>query len=548
MTTTTDVRLFAYRQGPLRTALAELTPGSDTDSTTSTLPPARARGSRGRPLPAGTHRLLADAPYPQPLPADALATLGPGDLAGHLLVCALGLQRREPSHHFNDHRAIASVRSKFPVHAFVLAPDGSRAYLDIYRHALIDLQDDADVSDNADNADNSDGSDNADGGGDLAELLPAPGDLTVVLAARYTDLPVDYGRLRCTLSLLELGINLRALHTAADLLGVPVRLRSDAALTRAAGRLLEYGGPGAWSPPLVVTLEGAGPLPSSRPLPGTDGFGDAEQHARECGLLREQSGQELVREADAVTAPLAALSCGAGEPVRSVPDLAGREPAEHRPAEREPAGQDAGPARPDWARTLWNRSAGRTRAGLLGFSARPAVLGAEFLRDTLAWLDRPAPGPLLPEVGRRVLTRVVLQRTAGLPTGRYAVARGHVECEQQDSDLMRRFADAFGYPLTPAVDCGLRHANAVWVFAADLDGILAEFGPAGWSLLQLWCGWATHGLTTAAAAHGLFARPARSFGEFWLQRTLDLPRSTFPVFTVICGRSRFSEPVLDLRV
>ena len=519
MTTTSDVRLFAYRQGPLRTGLAELTLGSDTEPTTSTLPPARARGTRGRPLPA-----------------DALAALGPGDLAGHLLVCALGLQRREPSHHFNDHRAIASVRSKFPVHAFVLAPDGSRAYLDVYRHALVDLVDDADDADSGGTE------------GDLAELLPAPGDLTVVLAARFTDLPVTYGRLRCTLSLLELGINLRALHTAADLLGVPVRLHSDAALTRAAARLLESGGPGAWSPPLVVTLEGAGPLPSSRQLPGTDRSGDAEQHARECGLLREQSGQESVREADAVTAPLGALSCGTGEPVRSVPDLAEREPAEHRPAGRDSADPDAGPARPDWAQTLWNRSAGRTRAGLPGFSARPAVLGAAFLRDTLAWLDGPAPGPLLPEVGRRVRTRVVLQRTARLPTGRYAVTRGHVDCEQQDPDLMRRFADAFGYPLTPAIDCGLRHANAVWVFAADLDGILGEFGPAGWSLLQLWCGWATHGLTSAAAAHGLFARPARSFGEFWLQRTLELPRSTFPVFTLICGRSRFSEPVLDLRV
>ena len=543
MTTTSDVRLFAYRQGPLRTGLAELTLGSDAGGpTTSTLPPARARGARGRPLPTGTHRLLADAPYPQPLPAGALAALGPGDLAGHLLVCALGLQRREPSHDYNDHRAMASVRSTFPVHAFVLAPDGSRAYLDVYRHALVDL---VDGSDDADDADDSDS-----GGaeGDLAELLPAPGDLTVVLAARFTDLPVSYGRLRCTLSLLELGINLRALHTAADLLGVPVRLCSDAALTRAAARLLESGGPGAWSPPLVVTLEGAGPLPPSRQLPGRDGSADTEQHARECGLLREQSGQESVREANAVTAPLAALSCGTGEPVRSVPDLPEREPAEHRAAGRESAAPDAGPARPDWAQTLWNRSAGRTRADLPGFSARPAVLGAAFLRDTLAWLDGPAPGPLLPEVGRRVRTRVVLQRTAGLPTGRYAVTRGHVDCEQQDPDLMRRFADAFGYPLTPSIDCGLRHANAVWVFAADLDGILGEFGPAGWSLLQLWCGWATHGLTTAAAAHGLFARPARSFGEFWLQRTLELPRSTFPVLILICGRSRFSEPVLDLRV
>ncbi|MFF7632972.1 hypothetical protein ACFZB9_07445 [Kitasatospora sp. NPDC008050] len=524
MTTTTDVRLFAYRQGPLRIGLAELAPGSDTEPTTSTLPPAQARGAQGRPLPAGTHRLLAGARYPQPLPPDALAAVAPGDLAGHLLLCALGLQRREPSHQFNDHRAIASVRSKFPVHAFVLAPDGSFAYLDVYRHALVDLPDTVAAD------------------GDLADLLPAPGDLTVLLAARHTDLPVKYGRLRCALSLLELGINLRALHTAADLLDVPLRLRSDGAVTAAAVRLLDRSGPGAWTPPLVVTLEGAGPLPSSRPLPSAGTTG-TPQHEEECALLREQARHDSVREAQEVTAPLAGLSCAAAEPVRSVPDH--RVPDHHVP---ELSAREVAAVRPSWAETLGNRSAGRTRGGLPGFSARPTVLGEDCLLDMLAWLDRPAPGPLLAEVGRRVRTRVVLQRMAGLPTGRYAVTRGRVACEQQDPGLMQQFADAFGYPLLPTIDCGLRHANAVWVFSADLDKILEEFGPAGWSLLQLWCGWATHGLTTAAAGHGLFARPARSFGEFWLQRTLDLPRSTFPVFTVICGRSRFSEPMLDLRV
>ena len=518
--TTTDVRLFAYRQGPLRAGLAEQPQVDIAAPTTAGLPPAAARGAAGRPLPPGTHRLLAQARYPQPLTPGAVLPVPPGDLVGHLLVAAFGLQRREPSNRFNDHRSIASVRSKFPVHVFVSAPDGSSAYLDLYRHALVDLPDAGDAGDAGE----------ADGG--LGQLLPAPGDLTVVLAARFSDLPAQYGRLRCALGLLELGINLRALHIAADLLGVRARLRSDAVVTAAAGRLLAGSGPGAWSPPLVVTLHGVGPLAPSRPLPGAAGPG-LPQHEEECALLRQQAGHASVLEAAEVTAPLAALDCAAAEPVRGVPDLP-------TPA--------ADAVRPDWAETLWNRSAGRAPAAVSGFSARPTVLGGDCLADMLAWLGRPAPGPLLAEVGRRVRCTVALQRLAGLPTGRYTLVEGRLDPGEPDPGLMQRLQDAFGYPLTPATDCGLRHANAMWVFSADLDGILDAFGPAGWSLLQLWCGWASHGLATASAAHGLFARPARSFDEFWLQRAMGLPRGEFPVFTVVCGRSRFAEPMLDLRV
>ncbi|WP_165845412.1 hypothetical protein [Streptacidiphilus pinicola] len=520
--TTTDVRLFAYRQGALRVRLTEQPGTDDSAPSTAILPPAGARSPLGRPLPSGTHHLLDRARYPRPLTRDAVSALPPEDVLGHLLVAAVGLQRREPSHQFNDHRSVASVRSKFPVHVFVLAPEGSFSYLDLYRHALVDLPHTAVTP------------------GDAAGLLPAPGDLTVLLAARFTDLPQPYGRLRCALSLLELGINLRALHVAAHLLGVPVRLRSDGTVTSAAGRLLAGSGPGTWSPPLVLTLEGVGPLPSSRLLPGPAGAAEAQdgpaQYEAEAALLAQQSGHASVLEAVEVTAPLASLTCATAEPVRGVPSLP------DLPA------PDAVAARPSWAQTLWNRSAGRSPATVMGFSARPTVLGGEVLADMLAWFGEPAPEPLLAEVGRKVRISVALQRLAGLPTGRYGVVEGRIESEQPDPGLMQSLQDAFSYPLGPDVDCGLRHANAMWVFSADLDGILQEFGPAGWSLLQLWCGWATHGLAIAAAAHGLFARPARSVDELWLQRTMDLPRETLPVFTVICGRSRFAEPMLDLRI
>lgn len=512
MNSTTDVRLFAYEQGPWRGRLDRNPRIDHTMPTSATVPPAAARGADGRPLPYGTHQWLADAPYPQ---TPALPPEPVEDRLGRLLIAALGLQRREPSNLFNDHRSVASVRSKFPVHLFALASDGTTAYLDLYRHALVDLP----------------GRVAADG--DLARLLPTPGDITVLLAARYTDLPTGYGELRCTLGLLELGVNLRALHMAADLIGVRVRLRLDGTETSAAQRLVTGTGPGAWSPPLVLTLEGVGALPPSVPLPGTTESASPQNEYQEDDdrLIRESAHASLLKAAE-VTASLTELRCTEAEPVRGVPDL---------------PDLDSRTVRPSWAETLWNRSAGRVPATVSGFSARPATLGMDCLGDMLAWSSHPAPGPLLAEIGNRVSTTVALQRMGGLPTGRYRLLAGQLEPDLEDPELMQKLQDDFSYSLTPAVDCGLRHANAMWVFSADIDDILDEFGPAGWPLLQLWCGWAAHGVCTAAAAHGLFARPARSFDEFRMQYVMGLPREVLPVFSVTCGRSRFAEPMLDLR-
>lgn len=510
--TIADVRLFAHRQGQWRARFNEQPHVDDSAATTATLPPAAARGDSGRLLPTGTAALLSRARYPQTPALPAGTTLPPGDRLGHVLLAALGLQRREPSNRFNDHRSIASVRSKFPVHAFVVAPDGSSAYLDLYRHALVDLPGTVTAS------------------SELSVLLPAAGEVTVILAARYTDLPTPYGRLRCALGLLELGINLRGLHIAADLLDVRVRQHWNSADVTAASRLIAGSGPGAWSPPLVLTLQGVGPLPAGQPLPHAveSGF---PQYLDEDARLRLEARHSSLLESAEVTAPLTGLSHTTSEPVRGVPDLSNR---------------DHGTARLDWAKALWNRTAGRTPEGITGFSARPTALGEDCLADLLAWSSRPAPGPLA-DIAGRVRTTIALQRVAGLPTGRYTVVEGRLELDRTDPALMQALQDGFSYPLTPGMDCGLRHANALWVFSANLDAILDEFGPAGWSLLQLWCGWVTHGVATAAAAHGLFARPARSFEEFWMQHLMGLPRELVPVFSVTCGRSRFSEPMLDLR-
>ena len=60
----TEVRQFAFRQGPGRMRLAGPIEVDDTALTTASLPPAGARGDAGQPLPLGTHRALAAAAYP----------------------------------------------------------------------------------------------------------------------------------------------------------------------------------------------------------------------------------------------------------------------------------------------------------------------------------------------------------------------------------------------------------------------------------------------------------------------------------------------------
>ncbi|MCI4061356.1 nitroreductase family protein [Micromonospora sp. R77] len=200
-----------------------------------------------------------------------------------------------------------------------------------------------------------------------------------------------------------------------------------------------------------------------------------------------------------------------------------------------------------WADLLWRRSAGRVPAGTYGFALTPSPVGEEALRAMLAWLAVPPPGGPLREVAARVRVTVALQRVGDRPTGAYRVVSGEPEPHRLDPHLLRRMQPGFGRPPSADTDAGFRHASLVWVFSTDVDALLDDLGPAAWSLLQLWCGWATQGLCLAAAAHGLVARPARSFDEHHVQPLAGLDRREVPVFMTVCGTSRFTEPMLDLR-
>ncbi|MFE1322066.1 hypothetical protein [Kitasatospora phosalacinea] len=511
MTGPADVLRFALRQGPLRGLLHDPIVVDERVATTACLPPRSARADRGRPLPPGVHDLLAAAPYPDGRVAAPVSA--PLSAALSVLAAAFGPLRREPSNPANDHRVTASVRSKFPVHVFTVPPEGPAGYLDPYRHAVVDLEP-------------------GPAGGPAPR--PAPGDLNVVLAGRHTDLPTPYGVLRCALADLEVGINLRSLLAAAELFGLRASVRLSGPDVAEAARLVAATGPGSWSAPVVVTLHGVGGLPPAGPLePVGGGTLDDELDA----LLDAETGHPSLLETAAALAPRLTGPAGPSDAGRALPEPSLPEPPPPT------AGSDSAP---DWARVWWNRSAGRVPRPLSGFSARPVTRGEECLRDLLAWAAAPAPAAL-DEVAARVRITAVPQRLAGLPTGRYELVGGALELREADPELPRRMESLFGYPLTPANDCGVRHATALWVFSADLRSLVEDLGPAAWGLLQVWCGWVSHGLTLGAAAHGLFARPARSFDEHRVADLLHLPEAESPVFLTACGATRYAEPMLDLR-
>jgi hypothetical protein len=492
---------FVLRQGPLRGLLRDPLAVDEHASTTATLPPRAARGPLGRPLPTGTWDLLAASRYPN---GRAVQPQNRRALPGHVLTLAFGLQRREPSNPANDHRAVASVRSKFPVHVLVIGPDGAAGYLDVYRSALVDL----DVDPAA-----------------VEPLRPASGGLRIVLAARHTDFPSFYGILRCALADLEVGINVRSLSVAAQLFGVPAEVEAGGPLPGAARDLLAACGPGSWSAPVLVTLRDLEPMPWSELLHGfiADRY-DAELDA----LLEVESAHESLRESALVIAPRYTEQASPQTPAESIPAL--------------PPG-----VRTDWSRIVWNRSAGRVPRPLTGFSARPATTDRSSVEELLAWVRTPVPEGLLREVGAVVTVHAVVQNTTGLESGHYLAAGGSLRLVAADPTLPAKLEAAFGYPLTPANDCAVRHALSLWYFTVDIERLIAERGAAAWGLLNVWCGWAVHGLGVAAAAQGLFARPARSFDEHYVTALLGVPRQQCPVFMVVVGRARYTEPALDLR-
>jgi hypothetical protein len=493
-----DPLWYAFGLGqdaPAETPASAAEPVSE--ATSGPLPPS-ARLDRRSPLPSGTVDLLGSVRYPTGRVGRRrdMDVEVPIDRLGHALVTAFGLQRREPTNPFNDHRSYASVRSKFPVLACLR--DGTRRQvLDVYRHALLDL-----------------GTPVANG-----HRRPAVG-RQIQLAGRYTRLPSVYRWFRGSLVNLELGINMRALCIGLELFGLPGRLR----LPGAGAHLLlsDLGLVPTWEWALPVTVEIASQSP--------------RQRAPDWPPLAEQAPAEHPPDgSDPVLADVVAMNRAQAFDVPAAP-LESAIPT------------GCSPAQLSWAELLWRRTSGGMPRGMYGMAGLRRRLPGSALHDAVAWLAVPPPGELLGAALRAVTVTVVVQAVDGYADGVYRITDGALALHRPDPAAAAALEACYGYPLAPGNGCDVRHASMLSFFSVRPRELTAQFGPGGWTLAQYACGWASHGLGLAAAAHRLYARPARAFEEVRARPILDLDPDEMIVIAVVAGTPRHRGPALDLRL
>lgn len=495
-----DVLRYAFRQGPGRDQVAPLGPPERPLTTSFGSPPAGAATDRLRWLPWGTVDLLEDIGFPQ---RGAEPAMSVEDRIQHALIIAFGVQRREPSNLFNDHRSCASVRSRFPVHAY-LHDDHRAWWLDVYRHGLAPIGD----------------------AGWPEE--PDLGTTGIALAGRFTHLPSLYGRLRGPLVELELGMSLRSLGMALDLLGLAAHLQLPGP---DAGRLMAHlalDPPAEWTAPLNVVFSRSGTCPTDMATTACPAAGPGRSGSDDPTLDEVVAVNRCAL--DVVAAHPADSSRGA---LSSIPDT-------------------VAPSAVSWAEVLWRRSSGRMPRGLAGFSGRRTKVASTVVTDAVAWLDVAPPTPLLHAVARHITVAACIQDADGFATGWYELDRpgngpARLEPVRADSTLAARLEACYGHGLRTEVGCAVRHANMVWLLSADVPALVEAVGPGGWTLAQYVAGWMAHGLSVAAAAHGLFARPNRAFDETLLHPVVGIRPGELVLLSVVCGASRFREPMLDLR-
>jgi hypothetical protein len=481
---------FAFTQSSNETIVTEPAFPGDPEllATTAGERPGRADPERAARLPFGTVDLLEATPFPVH-PAGCAGAVH--DRLGHALVAAFGPQRREPANLYNDHRGFPSIRSKFPVHVFVTR-DGRHHWLDVYRHALLDM-------------------------GVPARSADAG---RILLTARYSSLPALYGNVRGPLTELELGINLRALCVALDLFGVPFRVDLPDAAAESSLRELGPGPVSGWTLPLAVWSWPERRSASVRALtPGSSSGPDR--------LPRDPQ----LREAVAINRMTMLRPTDAPSSARAIPAAGARTPAPG-----------------SWAEVLFARTSGTMPRGLKGLAGRRLPRPFSDVEDAMDWLAVPPPSALLRRVMRVLTVTVCLQDIEGHANGVYRFSGGRLSQVAQDDRIGVGLEEGYGHRQAITVGCGVRTANTIWFVSVRVRRLLSEIGPWAWPLLLLTSGWITQGLCLAAAARGLYARPARAFQEIPVQRLLSLAPDEVILISVTCGTPRFSESTLDLRL
>ncbi|MFF8499487.1 hypothetical protein ACF07L_02360 [Streptomyces anulatus] len=335
------------------------------------------------------------------------------------------------------------------------------------------------------------------------------GPLEVALAGRYTRLPDSYRWFRSSLIGLELGVNLRQLCLGMELFGLSGSLRLPD--RDAAGLLTDFGltPESEWSLPLTVALEDGGPPVAAAP---------AERAADPVldGILTVNRAQDF-------TGPAAPLG-------PSVPAGLPRDGAL------------------SWAEVLWRRSAGRMPRGMYGMTGRRRPVPERTLRETVSWLSVPPPGPHLAAAWEELRVTAVFQGIEGHADGVWHLRDGRPTLHRARPGAAAELETHYGYPVTPYAGGDVRHASAVWFLSAHPRRLVDRLGPGGFTAAQYAAGWAAQGISLAAAATGLYARPARAFQEVPTRQLLGLDPDEMIVCAAITGTPRFEGLLCDLRL
>ncbi|MBV2153687.1 hypothetical protein [Kitasatospora sp. SUK 42] len=496
----------AFTQGPGKTIVtAPIVVREVPPTTAGQLPPGRS-GSRSVPLPPRTVDLLERIPFWTGR-VDA-AAMDRDEVHGRVVTTAFGYQRREPWNEYPDHRGYASVRSRYPVHAFAVG-GGEDWFADMYGHRLV-------------------GRDRTGHG------RTGPVD-SVALTGRYTHLPYYYELLRGSLVDLEVGINLRSLCVALELFGVPSTVRVPDATGPGLLHRLGLVPDGEWSLPLTVDL--AGSEPESEPEPDRRAGEITAAVPGTTGGLPDPWLREIVRYNREQAVPRTGVL--ASPHVPEVPEV----------QQAVPVLPPAGPAREQsWAEVLYRRSSGKMPRGLPGITGRPRRLDSAALADALAWCRVPPPSPELRAVQKHLRITLAVQNVDGCPPGVYRVTPDGESLVTEDASICARLEGCYGTPLTARNGNAIRHASMVWFVSVRLPELLADLGTGAWTTAQHCAGWAAHGISLAAAQHGMYARPSRAFEDILTQPVLSTDPGETTLLSVVCGTERYTEPALDLRV
>ncbi|MFG2297765.1 hypothetical protein [Streptomyces sp. NPDC048603] len=306
-------------------------------------------------------------------------------------------------------------------------------------------------------------------------------------------LPSFYGPLRTVLTGLETGHVLASLALLGRAMGRPLSVAGPSGATEAwAGAL-----PGAAVPGYVMTPE---PEPESPPIP----------------------------------------------PVPPVPPVPPDPGGTLSPA----AAPSAGSGGTTWNEVVWERNSGRAPRGVSGFTGAHRPAPAELWHtalNTLAGSDRGL-GTLLPARSGLGLFCWV-REVENVADGCYAI--GFDGTARRVGELgAARGALLVDSAAAPGLAFELDACNLVWLVTADLTAACrTSDAPAPRMAADLLAaaGWTAQHLSYAMAAHGLFARPLRSYDAEGAATALGLGPDRVPVYQLACGPNRFTEPALDVR-